>query len=143
MPRFFFHFTSQDQIGRDDTGTVFPSLEAAYLDAYKAVAEISFEKFRARDDPTNDGVEIADEGGRTLMHIPFSEILRPRQKVSARASRHTTNRAIQACQRQILRSRTLWSELQTEFAKSQYAFRSIQAKLAILETGQWPDQHHR
>src|SRR6201995_1925551 len=117
MPRFFFHFTDQD--GRDDIGTVFPSLEAAYLDAYKAVAEISFEKFRAHGDPTNDGVEIADEGGRMLMHIPFSEILKPHQKVSARGSRHTTNGAIQACQRQLLRSRTLWSELQTEFAITQ------------------------
>jgi hypothetical protein len=141
MPRFFFHFTDQD--GRDDIGTVFPSLEAAYLDAYKAVAEISFEKFRAHDDPTNDGVEISDEGGRILMHIPFSEILRPRRKVNIQANGHATNRATQACQRQMLRSHTLWSELQTEFAKSQYAFRSIQAKLAILETGQWPDQHHR
>src|SRR5581483_3269514 len=104
MPRFFFHFTSQDQLGRDDIGAVFPSLEAAYLDAYKAVAEISFEKLRAHDDPTNDGVEIADAGGRTLMHIPFSEILRPHQKGRLPASRHATERAIQACQRQTLRS---------------------------------------
>src|SRR6201986_1490822 len=101
MPRFFFHFT--DQVGRDDIGTVFPSLEAAYLDAYKAVAEISFEKFRAHDDPTNDGVEISDEGGRILMHIPFSEILRPRRKVDIQANGHATNRPIQACQRQMLR----------------------------------------
>ena len=135
MPRFFFHFTSQDQLGRDDIGAVFPYLEAAYLDAYKAVAEISFEKLRAHDDPTNDGVEIADAGGRTLMHIPFSEILRPHQKGRLPASRHATERAIQACQRQTLRSRTLWSELQTEFAKTQDTFRSIQSKLAILNTG--------
>jgi len=143
MPRFFFHFTSHDEVGRDEIGTVFPSLEAAYLDAYEAVLGISFEKLRAQDDPTNDGVEIADEGGRILIHIPFSEILRPRRKVDIQANGHATNRAIQACQRQMLRSRTMWSELQTEFAKSQYAFRSIQAKLAILETGQWPDQDHR
>jgi hypothetical protein len=139
MPRFFFHFTSPDQAGRDDVGIVFPSLEAAYLDAYKAVAEISFEKFRAHDDPTNDGVEIADEDGRTLMHIPFSEILRPHQQVSARASRHATDCAVQACQRQTLRSRTLWAELQTEFAKTQDTFRSIQSKLANLNTGRWQD----
>jgi hypothetical protein len=139
MPRFFFHFTSQDQIGRDDIGTVFPSLEAAYLDACEAVLEISFEKFRAHDDPTDDGVEIVDEGGRMLMHIPFSEILRPHQRESARGSRHTTNGAIQACQRQMLRSRTLWSELQTEFATTRDTCRSIQAKLAILKTGRESD----
>ncbi|MET3973120.1 hypothetical protein ACVWXN_000484 [Bradyrhizobium sp. i1.4.4] len=139
MPRFFFHFTSHDEVGRDEIGTVFPSLEAAYLDAYEAVLGISFEMFRAHDDPTNDEVEIADESGRTLMHIPFSEILRPRQKVSVRASRHATDRAIQACQRQTLRSRMLWSELQTEFAKTQDTFRSIQSKLAILNTGRRQD----
>jgi uncharacterized protein DUF6894 len=134
MPRFFFHFTSQNQIGRDDIGTEFPSLEDAYLDACRAVAEISFEKLRAHDDPTNDEIEIADEAGRTLMNIPFSEILMPHEKTNARTSRHATDRAIQACQRQTLRGRTLWSELQTEFAKAQDAFRSIQSKLAILNT---------
>jgi hypothetical protein len=138
MPRFFFHFTSQDEIGRDDIGTVFPSLEAAYLDAYVAMLEISFEKLRAHEDPTNDGVEIADEDGRMLMYIPFLETLRPRQKV-IQADRHATSRAIQACQRQMLRSHTLWSELQIEFAKTQHTFRSIQAKLALLKTGQRPD----
>jgi hypothetical protein len=38
-----------------------------------------------------------------------------------------------------LRSRTLWAELQTEFAKTQNTFRSIQSKLAILNTGRWQD----
>ncbi len=140
MPRFFFHFTSQDQVGRDDVGTVFPSLEAAYLDAYEAVLEISFAKLRAHDDPTDDGIEIADEDGRMLMHISFSETLRPRQKVNIRTDRHATSRAVQACHREMLRSRTLWSELQTEFAITQDTLRSIQAKLAILKTGRRPDK---
>jgi len=139
MPRFFFHFISRDDAGRDDVGTVFPSLEAAYLDAYDAALGISLEKLRARDDPANDGVEITDEDGRMLMYIPFSEVLRPRQKVSIQAKRRTRDQAIEACQRQMLRSHTLRSELRAEFDKTQSAFDSIHAKLAILKGGHWPD----
>jgi len=139
MPRFFFHFISQDQVTTDDVGLVFPSLEAAYLDSCNAALEISMERLRARDDPIDDGIEIADEDGRTLMHIPFSEVLRPRQKIRHLANCHTTSRAIQACRRQMLRSDTLRSELRAEFEKTRSTFQSIQAKLAILKAGRWPD----
>jgi hypothetical protein len=139
MPRFFFHFISQDQVITDDVGLVFPSLEAAYLDSCNAALEISMERLRARDDPIDDGIEIADEDGRTLMHIPFSEVLRPRQKIRHQANCHTTSRAIQACRRQMLRGDTLRSELRAEFEKTRSTFQSIQAKLAILKAGRWPD----
>jgi hypothetical protein len=139
MPRFFFHFISHDQVSRDEVGAVFSSLEAAYLDTCDAALEMSVESLRAHDDPTNDGFDIADEDGRLLMHIPFSEVLRPRQKVEIRANRHTTGRAIDACRRQMLRSRTLQSELRTEFEKTVSTFQSIQAKLANLKAGHWPD----
>jgi len=139
MPHFFFHFISQDQVTTDDVGLVFPSLEAAYLDSCNAALEISMERLRARDDPIDDGIEIADEDGRTLMHIPFSEVLRPRQKIRHRANCHTTSRAIQACRRQMLRSDKLRSELRAEFEKTRSTFQSIQAKLAILKAGRWPD----
>jgi hypothetical protein len=139
MPRFFFHFISRDEVGRDDVGTVFPSIEAAYLDAYEAVLGISFDKLRARDDPTNDVVEITDEGGCMLMQIPFSEVLIPRQKASIQTHHRATDDAIQTCQRQMLRNHTLRSELLAEFKKTQSAFLAIQAKLAILKGGHWPD----
>ncbi len=80
MPRFFFHFTSQNDVSRDEVGTVFPSLEAAYLDSCQSALEMSIDKLRAREDPINDSVEIADESGRRLMNIPFAEVLRPSQK---------------------------------------------------------------
>jgi|SRR4051812_27181041 hypothetical protein len=138
MPRFFFHFISQNQVTTDDVGLIFPSLEAAYLDSCDAALEISIERLRARDDPTNDGIEIADEDGRTLMHIPFTEVLRPGKKSNIQA-KYTTSQAIQACRRQMLRSDTLRSELQAEFEKTRSAFQSIQAKLAILKAGRWPN----
>jgi hypothetical protein len=79
---------------------------------------MSIERLRARDDPTNDGFVITDEGGRMLMHVPFLEVLGPRRKVNVQVNRRTTNRAIEACQRQMLRSHTLRSELRTEFEKT-------------------------
>jgi hypothetical protein len=130
MPRFFFHFTSQNDVSRDEVGTVFPSLEAAYLDSCQSALEMSIDKLRAREDPMNDSVEIADESGRLLMNIPFSEVLRPQQKAGLRANRRVTDDIIRACERQILRSNTLRSELQAEFEKARSAFHSIRAKLA-------------
>ena len=140
MPRFFFHFTSQGDVSRDEVGTVFPSLEDAYLDGCQSALEMSIDKLRARDDPTNDSVEIADESGRLLMNIPFSEVLRPQQKAGIQANRGATDGVIQACERQMLRSITLRSELQAEFEKTRSALDSIHAKLAILKGGRWPDQ---
>src|ERR1700758_400689 len=110
MPRFFFHFTSQNDVSRDEVGTVFPSLEAAYLDSCQSALEMSIDKLRAREDPINDSVEIADESGRHLMNIPFSEVLRPSQKTGLRANRRATDDIIEACERQIVRSNTLRSE---------------------------------
>jgi hypothetical protein len=133
MPRFFFHFTSQNCVSRDDVGTVFPSLEAAYLDGCRSALEISIDKLRARDDPTDDEVEITDESGRMLLLIPFSEVLRPRQKMDIQASRQTMNRAIEDCRRQMTRSQALRSELRAEFEKIQSSFQSIRTKLTILE----------
>src|ERR1700751_2845908 len=99
MPRFFFHFTSQGDVSRDEVGTEFPSLEAAYLDSCQSALEMSIDKLRVRDDPTNDSVEIADESGRLLMTIPFSEVIRPRQKRRIQTNRGATDGAIQACER--------------------------------------------
>jgi hypothetical protein len=138
MPRFFFHFMSQDDVSVDEVGTVFPSLEAAYLDGCQSALEISIDKLRARDDPTNDSVEIADESGRVLMNIPFSEVLRPRQKASIQTHRHATDDALQTCERQMLRNRKLRSELLAEYEKTQSTFESIRAKLEILKAGHWP-----
>jgi hypothetical protein len=139
MPRFFFHFISHDHLSRDEVGTVFSSLEAAYLDTWNAALEMAMESLRAQDDPTNDGFEITDEDGRMLMHVPFSEVLRPRQKVPLQANRPTTSRAIEACQQQRLRGQTLQSELRTEFEKVVSTCQSIQAKLAILKAGHRPE----
>jgi hypothetical protein len=78
MPLFFFDFTSHGAIEKDDLGTEFPSLEEAYLDACRSVLEISFEGLRNRRDPHLDSVEILDAGRRSLMEVPFSDVLLPK-----------------------------------------------------------------
>ncbi len=138
MPRFFFHFMSQDDVSRDDIGTEFPSLEAAYLDGCQSALEMSIDKLRARDDPTNDSVEITDESGHLLMNIPFQEVLRPRQKFGIQTNRRASDGIIQACQRQMQRSHTLRSELRAEYEKTQSTFQSILTKLQTLKAKQWP-----
>lgn len=139
MPRFFFHFTSQDGVSKDEVGTVFSSLEAAYLDCCQSALEISIDKLRARGDPTHDSIEITDESGRVLMNIPFLEVLRPRQKMDVRTNRRTTDGAIQACQRQMQRGHKLRSELRAEYEKTLSTFQAIRKKLEIIKAGHWPD----
>ena len=138
MPRYFFHFTSHDDVSRDDVGTIFPSLEAAYLDGFRSVLEMSIDRLRVRDDPTNDSVDIADEGGCVLMSIPFAEVLRPRQKMAIRANRRVADGVIQACHRQMERSHTLRSELWAEFEMAESMLQSIRMKLEFLKAGNWP-----
>src|SRR6266702_4364752 len=86
MPLFFFNHTSHDDVSVDESGTEFPSLEAAYLDTCKAILDISFEKLRERLDPNEDSFEIVSERGDLLVTIPFSEVLRPRQPTDCSGS---------------------------------------------------------
>lgn len=75
MPWFFFHLRSPKGLERDDLGLEFPSLEAAYLEAFRTVpgmsAELAFQKL----DPTPYTFEITETGGRLLMEVPFTEVL--------------------------------------------------------------------
>ena len=52
MPRFFFHLEGANGVEADEIGVEFESLEAAYLDAYHAVLDISHDMLRERKDPT-------------------------------------------------------------------------------------------
>jgi len=79
MPKFFFNHFSHDDVSIDEGGSDFPSLEAASPDTCNAILDISFEKLRERQDPTEDTFEIVSERGDLLLTIPFSEVLRPYQ----------------------------------------------------------------
>ena len=77
MPHFFFNLCSPGAIETDTDGLQFESLDAAYLEAYRAALSISLELLHARVDPNAHRFEIRDAEGTLLLDLPFSEALRP------------------------------------------------------------------
>jgi hypothetical protein len=131
MPVFFFNHSSEGKVCVDDIGTEFPSLEAAYLDTCDAVLDIAFEKLRTQRNPEDDSIDIMDVEGHTLMHVPFSEVLRPRRatKLPLLSRNH---QAIAACHQEVVRSQALRAELLAELAKTQSALELTRNNLARM-----------
>lgn len=75
MPLFFFDLRSRSGLHHDDTGLEFASAEIAYIEACKAIPDLTCELVRAGGTPQGYAFEVADEAGRILWHIPFGEIL--------------------------------------------------------------------
>lgn len=75
MPLFFFDLWSRKGLERDDAGLEFASAEIAYIEACKAIPGLTCELIRAGDTAQGYTFEVADEAGRILWRIPFSEIL--------------------------------------------------------------------
>jgi hypothetical protein len=131
MPVFFFNHSSAGNVCVDDIGTEFPSLEAAYLDTCGAVLDIAFEKLCTQQDPQDDSFDITDVEGHTLMHVPFSEVLRPRRATKIPMV-YRNRQAIAACHREIVRSQALKAELRAEFEKTQSALEVTRTNLARM-----------
>ena len=77
MPRYYFHLLSPEEDSVDDVGNVFPNAEAAYLGAYEAALDISFEMLRARQDPSRHHFDVRADDGKLLFDLPFADVLRP------------------------------------------------------------------
>lgn len=75
MPLFFFDLRSQCGCQCDDTGLEFASAEIAYMEACKAIPDLTAELARTGGSPQDYAFEVTDEAGRMLWRIPFSEIL--------------------------------------------------------------------
>lgn len=131
MPRFFFHLRSPDSFSTDETGTEFSCLEDAYLETCDAILEMAMERLRARQNPTKDAFEIADEQGNVLMEVPFSEVLWP-GAVTNKPVRSETIRIFESCRRRAERSHVLQAEIRAEFQQARNTFSDIHANLARL-----------
>jgi hypothetical protein len=129
MPHFFFNYTSGGATSVDDVGTEFSSLEAAYLDVCKTTLAIAFEKLRARQDPATDSFDIIDDEKNVLMHVPFSEVLRPAAATNLSTINQQTVLALENCRRQAARSESLKNEIRAEFARTREMFDAIRANL--------------
>jgi hypothetical protein len=112
MPVFYFHLSGRGHYRRDDEGITFASVDEAYLEAYRAALDISFEMLRMRDDPDGHAFEITDEDGTVLIELPFSEVLHPhkRQPSSLPDGFHDSLRS------QLARNRTLKADLSNQIS---------------------------
>lgn len=115
MPCFFFDLAGPGVLEVDEIGTEFVDLHAGYLDACRAVLEISGEMLRDRRDPSRHRFEVRDGRGRALMDIPFREMLQP----SGPAPRaHPTAEVRSALAAAVARNRELRSELSAGWASA-------------------------
>ena len=75
MQRYFFHVWSKSH-GRsyDELGLNFPNAEAACREALRAAQDL-ISVFAARgQDPRDHAMEIENDAGEIVLHLPFSEI---------------------------------------------------------------------
>ncbi|GEP05692.1 DUF6894 family protein [Methylobacterium oxalidis] len=82
MPHFYLHFRTPLGIHRDDEGSTFADLDAAYLSVCETIPDIAADLWRSSlrkpgADPFACAFEITDAAGRILMDVPFLEILDP------------------------------------------------------------------
>ena len=126
MPHFFFDLSTPDDFEPDSVGVTFPSLEAAYLSANQAAVDMSIELLRERKDPSGYRFDVRDQDGRTVMEIPFSEVL----NFGRNARPRETARLHDRLQAALDRSRRLRGEL-TE-ALTQARARALEG-LALAE----------
>ena len=75
MPRFYFHLLDDKGMSCDCDGIDFPSLDEAYLEAFRAATDLWRELMLARKDPRAHKFEIADSSGNVLLVLPFAEVL--------------------------------------------------------------------
>jgi len=73
MPVFFFDVRSSRGLEADLSGLDLASAEVAYLKACKTIPYLTAELLSVGDNPRDYSFEIADEAGRVLWCIPFSE----------------------------------------------------------------------
>ena len=109
MPLYFFDLASPGTLEVDEVGVDFADLHIAYLDACRAVLEISGEMVRVRRDPTRHRFEVRDAWGRSLLDIPFAEMLRPSRPPPHRAFLTQTLRS--SVQATLARNRALRLEV--------------------------------
>ncbi|MEA1832177.1 hypothetical protein U8607_08785 [Methylobacterium durans] len=73
MPYFYTHLRTANGVERDDLGTEYPSLDAAYLDACAGIPKLMAELVQEGHDPSACSFEIRDEADQLLWEVPFLE----------------------------------------------------------------------
>lgn len=107
MPRYFFDLVGPQERQIDDVGLTFNDLDAAYIDAHRAIDDISLEMLRDRIDYRQYRFDIRDDGGRLLMEALFDERLR---NAAHRPSAASNDLAVRV-KANLARNRSLRSEV--------------------------------
>ncbi|WP_336490020.1 DUF6894 family protein [Methylobacterium nigriterrae] len=82
MTHFYTHLRTAEGLERDEIGTAYPSLEAAYLDACASIPKLAAELIAEGHDPSACSLEICDGADLLLIEVPFLERVRRAQKPS-------------------------------------------------------------
>lgn len=82
MAQYFFHLWTGEQYELDTIGLELPDIESACVEAYRAARDLCSEAILIERNPAKYRFEIADEAGRKLLDLPFSEILGSPQRRS-------------------------------------------------------------
>src|SRR3978361_422311 len=80
MPQYFFHLRSTATTQRDELGSEFSDLDAAYLATCQAITGMALDLSNACGAPKPYVFDIPDAAGRVLMQVPFGEMLNRGQK---------------------------------------------------------------
>lgn len=72
MPRYYFHYRTDDRLVPDRTGTEFPDLDAAEHNAAE-IGKAIIERAAAEGAEVEEArsIEITDEGGQELLYVVF------------------------------------------------------------------------
>jgi hypothetical protein len=124
MALFFFHLVSPGSYCADEIGGEFPTVEAAYLDAWEAALEMGCEMLKERRDPCRHQFEITDDQGCFLLEVPFSEAMRPSGQKIRQPDIYGELR------RQMQKSRDLGADIKAEFANTRLVLEITRAALA-------------
>ena len=113
MTHYHFHLRTAAGVERDEIGLTCVNLEAAYLDACRAIPGLMTELMRKGHDPGCCAFEIHDRADRFLMEVPFLE--RVRRSPGARACLGFRERAGQSAKPQLPDALSLSPETQALF----------------------------
>src|SRR5262249_36237148 len=119
MPLYFFHLVPSPDGPLeapdgplDDIGIELADVEQAYLQAYEAALDISFEMLRGRQDPSDLRFEVTNERGEILIELPFREALEPKRRVTSLSPLYAS------LHQNFERQQELNAELKTQFRQT-------------------------
>jgi hypothetical protein len=75
MPHYYLHLRRGREVAPDRDGTEFPDQVTVELEAMRAAAA-AWRRLKPSADPRAYSLEITDEAGRSIMTIPFSDVLK-------------------------------------------------------------------